>query len=257
MDKKLEIELTNTALKIEATDKQATKAFLENNLEEFCRSLFEFGNLKKSLKTYLINQPTIRINNKTALSIIKKISSGPPFQSDKFIKTIENASGEEFISDALDDGEISDLANDLYLSWYSHYDYIEGLYKIRGLILGTSVPDNLDRFVDEARQCYAFQRYNAVYSLCRTILEVSIQNICERKKIINRNRENVYFFDRYKVSTLIDKVSRGSLKDRIRDIYGQTSFLVHGNKVVNAEEAENMLLDTIKTVEMLYEYNGY
>jgi len=36
-------------------------------------------------------------------------------------------------------------------------------------------PKNIESYISEARYCYAFERYNAVYSLCRTILDVSIK----------------------------------------------------------------------------------
>ncbi|MFC1556954.1 hypothetical protein ACFL6I_19655 [candidate division KSB1 bacterium] len=90
---------------------------------------------------------------------------------------------EEYFLDELAESEIEQLGLDLFYSWFSHYEYIEGFCSIGTLILEKGkIPDYLAHFLDEARICYAFQQYSAVYSLCRTILEITVRNVCIKLK---------------------------------------------------------------------------
>ena len=126
--------------------------------------------------------------------------------------------------------------------------------------MGTAVPKILMKFVDEARSCFAFQQYNALCSLCRTILEVAVRDICKRKQFIKENNDNVIPFDNYNkdnISQLINKISWGELRKKIKDIYyNKTSFLIHGHKTIKRKEAKELFRETIMVVQYLYSKNS-
>ena len=108
------------------------------------------------------------------------------------------------------------------------------------------------------RYCYAFAQYLAVYSLCRTILETSIRDICIRKRIIQPNKDKVIDYSKYRIfEDMIYKVSSGNLKNELVGIYKDTSFLIHGHKTIDNKKAREMFKRTIKAVENLYKSHGY
>ena len=243
--------LTQDAINLKKLDQLAVKLFLEWKIEELFQTLQEFMDLKKKIKKNLIDNPIVKIHNNIAQDILRKISQGELFQADNILKSIENKTGELFDFDKLDHEEFEELSDLLY-SWFSHYEYLEGLYEIGSLIIGFSIPDTLKSYVSEARTCFAFQQYNAVYGLCRTIIEIAIRHKCERKKIIKTN-DNIVDFDSYRPSELIYKATRGALRERVRDIYSDTSVLLHGRKTVKADDAKKMFKNTLKAVQALYD----
>lgn len=243
--------LTKDALALKKLDREVVKTILEGNIENFGKTLDEFFVLKRKIKKSLIENEAVKIFDNKAQEILTKINQDEPFQAEKLVKGLENHSGEKLEFDKLDDAEIEELA-DVFYSWFSHYEYLEGLYEIGSLIVGISVPDALKRYVSEARECYAFQQYNAVYGLCRLILEVAIRHRCERKGILKRQKGNIRNLDDYRPAELINKSTRGDLRNRVKDIYENTSILLHGRRIVKADDAKRMFKATLIVVQELY-----
>ncbi|OGW50488.1 MAG: hypothetical protein A2Z50_01330 [Nitrospirae bacterium RBG_19FT_COMBO_42_15] len=265
MDKEFEHTLTQMALRLDEVNRLVIKSMSiteGKDDEDFKKLLCEFMVLKKNIKLNLMDTCTsvVEITDKKAQGIIRKISSKWVFEVDKIIRSLEVHTGKELNIDELGEKEIDDLGSDLFYSWFSHYEYVKGLYEIGSLIVGISVPSALKEFVSEARTCFAFQQYNAVYSLCRTILEVGIRDICKRKGIIKTNKDNVINIEEYQdnISQLINKISTGALRKKIKHIYyHKTSFLIHGHKTTTSKEAKEMLQETLEIVQNVYSYNGF
>jgi hypothetical protein len=248
-----DVNLTQDALNLKNLDKLSVKWVLEWNVEELMKTLQEFMELKKKIKKDIIECPVARIHNDIAKEVLRKISQSEVFQTEKIIKGIENQTGTSFEFDKLDFEEVDDdKMRDIFYSWFSHYEYLQGLYEIGSLFVSYSVPDSLKSYVTEARSCYAFQQYNAVYGLCRTILEIAIRHRCERKGIIRIN-EKIVDFESYRPCELINKSTRGSLRVRVKDIYNDTSTLLHGRKTVKKNDARMMFQDTLIVIQELYD----
>jgi hypothetical protein len=248
-----DVILTQDAITLKKLDKLSVKWVLEWNVEELMKTLQEFMDLKKKIKKEMIECPVAKIHNDVAQEVLRKISQSEEFQTEKIIKGIENQTGSSFEFDKLDFEEAdSDEMRDLFYSWFSHYEYLQGLYEVGSLFVSYSVPDTLTSYVSEARSCYAFQQYNAVYGLCRIILEIAIRHRCERMGIIRKN-EKIVDFDSYRPSELINKSTRGILKDKVKDIYSNTSTLLHGRKTVTKDDAIKMFKDTLSIVQELYD----
>lgn len=165
MSLSLDVVLTQDAIKLKRIDQLIVKLILEWNIEELLRTVEEFMDLRKKIKKDLIDYPTAKIHDTQAQEILSKIIQEEPFQADKFIKPLENQTDESFDFDKLENYELEELSEDLFYSWFSAYEYLKGLYEIGSLIVGFSIPDTLKAYVSEARMCYAFQQYNAVYGL--------------------------------------------------------------------------------------------
>ncbi len=258
---KAELALTRKALRLETLDKLVIKSVLESKGGQWTDAITEFYGLKRELKKYLMDRPIVKVADKNAQKILLKISKNELFVSDKLLKHLEGISQVDLNIDSLSEDEIEELGSLMFQSWFSKYEYVQGMYDISPLIVGITVPNSLKEFISEARNCFAFQQYNAVYSLCRTIIEVTIRDIATRRKLIRKNNKSVIYFERYdrdNVKELINKTSHGTLRDTIASLYyDKTSFLIHGHKTISYEDAKNMFVDTLTAVQDLYAKNGY
>lgn len=228
MDTAMERDLTQSALRLREVNRLAIKTAIEGSVKGLLKLLDEFRGIKKTLKIGLIDTAISKIENKEAQRIMNQIVGEHVFEADKIIADLEGLSGNKYNVNELDPEETEQLESDLFYSWFSGYEYISGLYEIGAIILGVSVPKILVDFVSEARSCFAFQQYNALYSLCRTIIEVAVRDICKRKKFIQENEGDVIAFEQYNrdnISQLINKISKYELRRRIKGIYyNKTSF---------------------------------
>ena len=128
---------------------------------------------------------------------------------------------------------------------------------VGGLVTNINVPKILHDYLDEARKCYAFQQYNAVNALSRTILEIAMRDICIRKGLIEDIADPEKSYKKYPPSKLIDYVSTGNRNKNIRKLYyNRLSTLIHGYRSLSNENIGIELRDTMKTIEELYEYHN-
>lgn len=251
-------DLLKKASRVKELNKLVIKAVAEWDIEQLAKYVDEYRELKKEIKSVLMEHPVVNIpdiRDKYAREILQKISSGEILPVER---AFQGSILEEYFIDKLEEDEIEQLGSDLFYSWFSHYEYIEGLYNIGSLILAVGkIPEYLAHFVSEARSCYAFQQYSAVYSLCRTILEISIRDVCVRNGIIQDKSEKVkpleyYELDLHEMIVKICKLTKYKpLKERLNNIRLKTNFLIHGNKTISGEEAKDMLRETLKVVQEL------
>lgn len=223
---------------------------------------FEFLDKRDKIKKEFASISSITIKDKKLRTILEKISLNKDFYADYIIKSLEQVTGEKshFESlhgdnidiDNLDWAQLDEIASNELYSWWGPYDYIWGLVEIGILVVGVSIPSNLSTFLNEARHCYAFKQYNAVFSLCRTLLESSMRDVGIRKgkiKKINGGRE---FYKEYPPRRLINTTTTGKLFDRVHDFYAELSSLIHGYETVNSDRAKSALKETISIIQKLY-----
>ncbi len=261
MDLKTESKLVDASLKLKELSRVIDRAIEGTDSELILNQLDEFLGLKRDIKTLLVDIPYANIRNVEAREIIRKISMDEPFPADEFIKIIEEAlekqTGKKIKYDELTDEEFDELGFEVFFSWFSHYDYVKNMYRIGSLILGISVPKELQNLISEARACCAMLQYNAVYSLCRTSIEVSIRHIIEKRKLKNfKTGKEFNFQEDYCVKDLIRAVSRNQLRDKIIDLYYEVlSPVVHGKKSTNFDESGIALKKTLEVVYELYDFH--
>ncbi len=243
--------LTQFALKLYKIDQLSVKAVINKDIKELSLLISQYSSIKKEIKTKLIKHHYVEIQDHKAKEILQKISHQEPLLTDKIIEHLSKKSIETLELDELDEEEINSLGSEFLYSWFSHYEYIRNLYSISSLILGISIPNQLKQLVTEARLCYAFERTYAVCSLCRTILEVVIKDICVRGQLLQSNKKGNLNFDDYSTKDLRDTVSDGDLNDDIKNLYRKTSSVIHGNKDISIEVISTFK-QTIKIVQKLY-----
>ncbi|MFC1798356.1 hypothetical protein ACFLZL_00930 [Thermodesulfobacteriota bacterium] len=240
---------------MELIDKKIDKIIKSGgDLEEVFKLIDEYIEVKKEVKSIIANMSVIEITDYYLKDIIKKISSNKPvFKTD--IK-IRNMSRSVPNFEKLDYGEIDQLSSDIVTSWISSHEIAESLYETKILILGMESPYELKCFVDEARKCLAFQQYNAVYSMCRTIVETSMYDVCIKMgKIDKPKKDSREFYFEYPPKRVRNLSAKGKLKERIIHLYHNTSSMIHGFKTIDKDEAIDALKEAIEIVQNLYGYN--
>ena len=225
--------LQDDALRLAELDRQviqALKSFVEGNGEEFSHVLDEYRKLRIDLKSRMLDESAISIEDITAREILHKISRGEGLRFDKFVKWIEELSGDDLAFGEFDDADMEKLGDELFYSWYSPHSYVTALAELRPLILQCDTSPSVKHFVGQIKGCYAFQQYDAAFALCRTLLEASIRDICVRCELLPEPGEKVTLLEKYNWRCLRDKVSCGSLNEKLKGLYERLSEVLHRAK---------------------------
>ena len=249
------MSLQDDALRLGALDRQVVRAVVEGDRNALVTALVAYVDLRKRLKTGLLDKSAARVADEGAAEILRKVGSGDGLLSDKIICRLAAHSGEDASTHEFDEAELEELGSELFYSWYSHFEYVRALGELRPLVLHSATSEIVERLVWQVKQCYAFQQYDAAYALCRTLLEASIRDICMRRQLFPDLGENVILYEKYKWYQLRNRVSTGKLRDKLKDLYGRLSAVLHARQTVTAKIAHETFGETLEVIEWLYEEN--
>ena len=255
--------LTEMALRLLTISESIIDAIDRDDTTSFKASVLDFVKLKKEIRTSLgpEGEPIISFPDtkaEQARQVLNDIATGKPLNVEVLFR---EAGLGDLISDALTLEETDAIGSDIFYSWFSHHEYVEGLYEIGGLILAAgALPTNLKDLVQEARHCYAFRQYIAVFALSRTILEVALRDLCLKYGVLKQDQGNVKqmptrFPSLYDMITDLcaEMPAFAVLRAELDDVRRQTNYIVHGNRVVTGSEAKKILQDIFHVVHRLYE----
>ncbi len=93
-------------------------------------------------------------------------------------------------------------------------------------------------------------------SMCRTLLEASIRDICQRRGLFPEPSDNMTLSERYSWKCLRNKVSSGSLNHKLEVHYSRLCEVVHARRPATAGEALAKFRETLSVIEELYENHG-
>lgn len=254
------IDLISAALRLKQTEKALVKAVIESDREGVAKYLAEFVELRRDIKVAMLQHPVIQVPEATdpeAKRILRKVSAGEPFG-------IERATEGTGLGDALltelGETEIDELGRDLFYVWFSHHDYIVSLYEVGSLVLSVgTLPDRLVGFVDEAKSCYAFQQYSAVCALCRMMLEIAVKDMAIHCGVLRGDQDNVRSLERRGadlhgiIESLCELAAFSKHRAQLHQIRRRGNQVIHGNKEISAEDAKQLLQDTLLAINDLYE----
>ena len=246
------MSLQDDALYLAELDRRVIRDLLDDNNEDFGSAISDYITLRRDIYKRILASPASTIQDSEAADILRQISGGHGLPSDKVIERLVQQTGENYSIESLSEGEINELGDKLFYPWFSHYDYIQGLAELRPLILHHHIPEFISRLVKEIKECYAFQQYDAAYSMCRTFIEACIRDICVRYKLFPDLDDDVILFGKCHWGTLRDKVSSGDVRKRLDILYAELSTLVHGRKCVSQDQARQAFSDTLEIVEAMY-----
>lgn len=235
---------------------------LVEKMKESIELALDFIRKKEQIREKFVEDSALVIRPKRLRNLMEKISSNQDFLADRIVRSFEKLSGLNFrLSslhpdtcdfDQLDEAALEKMASEELYSWWGPYDYIWGLVEIGILVTGVPIPANLKKYLEEARQCYAFKQYNAVFSLCRTILEAGMRDVGLRRGRIRPIQDTKEFFWEYPPRTLIRMTTRGRVRERVHDFYTEMSGVIHGSRTIKAEKARAALKETIGIIQSIY-----
>lgn len=245
------------ALQLKTLEKDSLRNLAEGKYEVFLESIANFRSTKDEIKKIILQYPMIEIADPEARKTVNSLINGEDLPLEKALSA--SVVG-DFLKEDFDDNELWEIGSDVFYSWFSHYDYITGLLRIGSLIInGSKVPRNLEIFADEARHSYVFQLYHATCSVCRTLIEVTIKDLCIENNILPNDTERIKRLDNRKTS-LVNLISELCFLDkyspflnRLNRIKRKTNFVVHGNKKVTETEAYETIRESFQLVQDLYD----
>ena len=246
------MSLQDDLLTLSALDRRVVRAAVEGDWETLATVLNDYQALRKSIRTRSLDQPVASMDDPDAAALLRKIVGGEGLPTDKILKKLSSTSDAGQLHEEFSDDELEALGSDLFYSWFSHFEYIAGLAELRPLVVRGTVAESVSRLVWQIKDCYAFQQYDAAYTLCRTVIEASIRDICVRRQLFPDLGENVILFEKFSWGQLRDKVSSGSLRERLKSLYSDLSAVLHGRKTVAKDEARRAFEETLEVVEALY-----
>jgi len=235
--------------------------------------LAEWAKIKKQIRSATLNSSILSMpgsENNEVRTMIQTINLGEKLP---FEKIFSGTAFEDLFDSELSEDEISSLESDMFYSWFSGYDFVKDLYSVGGLIVSVGdLPTSLSPFVDELRLCYVFQRYLAVYTLCRAVIEITISDLYKKNKLNDSNSENYirvkklillidpkFRFPKYDptlyqmTKMLTSLYSYEHMRDILDDIREKTNPLVHGNLDISGGKHEEIIKVTLQAVHDLYE----
>jgi len=250
------MSLQDDLLALDLIDRRVVKAVVERDGDNLKPALSEYESLRKSIRTRLLDQSVAFVDDTHAVDLLRKITTGDGLPTDRLIKHLASLTDSDQLPEEFCEEELDALGSDLFYSWFSHIEYVTGLAELRPLVVRASVGENVARLVQQVKDCYAFQQYEAAYSLCRTVIEASIRDICVRCQLFPNLGENVILFEKFNWRQLRERVSSGSVQGQLKLIYSELSTVLHGRKSVSKDEARQAFENTLQVVEKIYMAHG-
>lgn len=235
-------------------DRKVVKAIVESDFDKISPLLSEFRETKISVLKKFSELSIVENVDDSTRQILDRVQR--EFPTDSIIRNLENKTGADSSFFELSWEEADKIGSDLLYSWISHYEFVRDLFKVNTLIFQSTIPTGLRQYINEVRNCFAFQQYNATISLCRTILEAAAKDICEKKDFFKPYGDNVIEINPEKFSQLIKAISSGELKKRAVKLYYRDACpVVHGDRAVTSDAALRILQNTTEVVQKLYALN--
>lgn len=170
---------------------------LESKLDEFAptpddlkggadylfKIVHEYAEIRREIRLALADSRNslVTIDDDTVRATVRSIVSDEKLPldniTDAFMDVFKFSEDEkaEYLGKTIDVDPFGDEAMDLFYSWFCAADYVRDMHDIGCLVLDSGrVPSFLAQYVGDARECYAFQQYLAVFCLSRAMLEICI-----------------------------------------------------------------------------------
>ncbi len=238
----------------------------------------EHGQIKRSIKQHFLDSPAALLPDDASRDVratVQRIVLGKKLP-------LEEVVSDTPLSDLFDDehtfDELDELAEEHFFPWYSHYEYVSGMLEVGALVArADDTPTEFGSFLQEMRQCYAFEQYLAVCVLCRTVIEIALRHLCQLEGFFDPEHQNYGITKSYyerkareqnrsfripedyqmqpaDLRALLDRSNHfKKFRGPISDLYADLSRIVHGNRTVSKSEAREFARDTIQLLHDLYE----
>jgi len=211
-------------------------------------TLSSYLELRNELRLRLLDTPVVKIADADAVRVLRRVFGAENGSLDAFLRHIGAIHGH-----GLDEFELETTGGDLFYEWFSHLEYGEPLAQLRPIILNVDISSAIYELVQEAKHCFVFQQYNAVYALCRMAIEAGARDICNRND--SSLGENLKTLHNWRI--LKDKVAVGHTNTILKALYDELCSVVHARRSVTKDEARTMFHRTMDMIERLYQENSF
>lgn len=169
------------------------------NSDEFNDMVYKYRDTKGKILMDLMNESVFRIENEYLAQLRKKLQKltihGDPNIPDEFLDDDHEALRRlllDLLKPEIPDSKIEELALDYRMS-FSEYDYVYNKMRANLLVIKAgTIPESLERYIDEIRECLALWRHLAATILLRTSLEISIQDLCQQNGLDDKDDTNLW-----------------------------------------------------------------
>lgn len=255
-----------------------SQAFDNEEFEPVAALVIEHVQIKRSIKQHFLNLPAAHLPDDASGDVRAMVQTIVLGHKLRLEELLSDTPLKDLFNDEHTFDELDDLAAKHYFSWYSHYEYVSGMLEVGALIArADDTPAEFGSFLQEMRQCYAFQQYLAVCVLCRTVIEIALRHLCQLEGFFNPEHQNygitTSYYERkareqkrsfripedYQMQpadlrALLDRSSYfKKFRSPIGDLYADLSRVVHGNRTISKSEAKNFARDTLQLLHDLYE----
>lgn len=248
--------LEDDLLHLAELDRGIVRAIVEADTSTLAALISEYVQERKRIEVALLDEPAAMIQSGDASAVLRKIAGGQGLPSDGAIARLLGTRAPGGLVERIDDEELQQLGEQHFYSWFSHREYIAGLAELRPMVLRSHGSEAVLGLIRQVKGCYAFQQYDAAYSLCRMLIEASIRDICARRQLLPDHGANVVLLERRNWAELRRRVASGQLEIRLKDLYEKLSTVLHARKSVSKDETRRVFHETLEVVEDLYAAHG-
>lgn len=250
MTRRKQEEIVREARRILSAERRVVETVAAStDWEPLVEGVIEFSDARKKLLALSADLDVIQLHDDVARQVLERLRHGKPYVAGNIAQSLQQGLGEDANLAQFNQDELDELGTDWLLTWFSHYEYAEDLLDTASLLVDVHVPQDLARYVGEARSCFAFQQYNAVVSLCRTIMESAARD-AERRR--GRTSETVTPIARGEARRRVLEAAPRHLSQEVGDLYNYTSELIHARKTASRSEARDVLSRTLRAVSKFY-----
>jgi len=225
-----------------------------DDVEPLLNAAIRFCTVRSDVMLEFADQPTIAIHDPKKKKLLSEISSGKKFTADVLIEVLNDVTGSDIESQNFWDYKtLDDIGTNTFYSWFDLHKYMRDLMHIGILVTGKRIPPHIRIFLEEGRQCYAFGQYNAMFSLCRTILEATMREVAYKLGKTPPPRDDRSYYKEYPPYRLFNLVSSGRKNAQLREIYHRVSSLIHGFRTADSSVAADVFRESIEIAEYLFD----
>ena len=250
MNIETEKRILELARKLKDIDQRIAKSVAEKGV---CGTKLRdaFHSVRDELKELLSEAPPLTIRDPEVKKTLRKVREEhfyldkevkkfldalknlPPDQVDKIYRTL-----------GIDKEEItSEVDWDLHQKFHMEIfgiidpeDYFENKGAFSTIIVGKQLPNKINAYFDEIRQCFLFGNRYAAIGLCRVLIEIIFRDKCIKLGLRKEYKSsNIIDFDKDNVSCIIREVCKtlrvSTLKEEAVELYRTASEILHGKDI--------------------------
>jgi hypothetical protein len=235
----------------------------------------EFFNTEAQISNLLSKMLIIDFGSEHDKKIIRKLVCGRFVLQEESLKLkdLQEKYGDAFIDYLRDkygidvsDEEIEDCLENQKKDFLDDMEkkvgldtYFERKKNFGSIITDLKIPEEINDYFNEVRDCYYFGKMRAVIGLCRVIIELSFKDIFRRRGLARKIQHVVIDIDELKIREIIRTVCKERKLEYqdVSDLYNLSSKILHGSGKrvsLDPKEIDDFMKKVFTIIEKVYSY---